>query len=451
MQSLNFYSHTPEDVAVEISRRNPTVPAEADVIVIGGGIVGLASAYFLAGRGLDVVVLEKDKIACQQSGRNWGFVRTQYRDPAELPLAMEALLLWPSLAQELGHATGWRRGGCLFLARDDSEGARFEKWYSDTRHMASNARMLSGSEVAAMLPDLRAKVSGALYTASDGQAEPLLATTAFAKAAESMGVRILEDCGALEIERTARAVSGVVTEHGLIRSKSVVCAAGASSHRLLRTVGLALPQQTIRNTVALTTPTRIVTESCFCGLGIGLRQRADGSCVLAAESTSDIDLTLDTIRAAPFFVAGYLRNRSAFCLKLGRSFLDDVYGRISWRDAERAIEPRRPRARPNLRRVRKTVALFRELFAGVEAVSIVKSWAGYIDVLPDALPVIDQPTEIPGLVLATGFSGHGFALAPAVGKVVAALVAGQSAGICLSPFRLDRFARGTYGLPYAPL
>lgn len=451
MQSLNFYAHTPEDVAAEISQHRPAVPAIADAAVIGGGIVGLASAYFLARRGLNVVVLEKDKIASQQSGRNWGFVRTQYRDPAEMPLAAEALSLWPTLAQELGHPTGWSRGGCIFLARDDSECTRFEKWRSDTKHIASGARLLSGGEVTAMLPSLRVSVPGALYTASDGQAEPLLATTAFAKAAESQGVRILEECGALEVETSGGTVSGVVTEHGLIRCKLVVCAAGTSSHRILRGLKLALPQQVIRNTVSLTSAIPAVSKSCFCGLGIGLRQRADGSCVLAAESTSDIDLTLDIMRGARFFAPGFLRNRSAFCLQLGRSFLDDVYARLSWREAERVIEPRRPRARPNLRRVRKTAAQFRELFTGVRDVTIVKSWAGYIDVLPDALPVIDQVAAARGLIVATGFSGHGFALAPAVGKVVAALAAGDPAALSLSAFRLDRFARGTYGLPYAPL
>lgn len=451
MQSLNFYAHTPEDVAAEISQHRPTVPASADVVVIGGGIVGLASAYFLARRGFSVIVLEKDKIASQQSGRNWGFVRTQYRDPAEMPLAAEALSLWPTLAQELGHATGWRRDGCIFLARDEAECARFEKWRSETRDIAAGARLLSGSEVAAILPSLRVSVPGALYTASDGQAEPLLATTAFAKAAESAGVRILEECGALEVETNGGMVSGVVTEYALIRCKSVVCAAGANSHRILRNLKVALPQQVIRNTVSLTSAIPAVSQSCLCGLGIGLRQRADGSCVLAAESTSDIDVSLDTLRSARYFVPGFLRNRSAFCLQLGRSFLDDLYARLSWQETERAIEPRRPRPQPNLRRVRKTAAQFRELFSGVDDVTVVKSWAGYIDVLPDALPVIDQAAEASGLIIATGFSGHGFALAPAVGKAVAGLAAGDSLAPTLSAFRLDRFTRGTYGLPYAPL
>jgi glycine/D-amino acid oxidase-like deaminating enzyme len=451
MQALNLYSHSPDDVVARIGQHREAVPRLADVVIIGGGIIGTASAYYLAKRGLSVVVTEKDKIASQQSGRNWGFVRTQYRDPAELPLAVEALLLWPLLERELGLEIGWRRGGCLFVAKNDAECAELARWQSNTRDVAKDARMLSGREVEALMPALGARVPGALYTHSDGQAEPGLATTAFARAAEQAGARILEDCGALAIETAGGAVEGVATEHGLIRAKMVVCAAGATSHRLLAGLNLSLPQQIVRNTVSLTSPTASLSQACFCGLGLGLRQRADGSCILAAESTSDIDLTLDSIRAAQFFLPGLLPNRKTFALNLGRPFLEELYRRLLLKDSERAIEPRRPRILPNLKRATETVALFQSLFEDVGPVSVRKSWAGYIDVLPDALPVIDRIAAVPGLIVATGFSGHGFGLAPAVGRNVAMLASGAQPVVALEPFRFDRFARGTYGRPHAPL
>ena len=451
MQALNLYPHCPQDVVAQLAQRPDAMPETADVVIIGGGIMGLASAYYLSQRGLDVVVTEKDKIASQQSGRNWGFVRSLYRDPAELPLAMLAMSLWPQLDNELNFHTGWRRSGCLFMARDDQERAVFEQWCEQAKDIVPDAGMLSAREVAAVFPALAANASDGLYNHGDGQAEPVLATSAFARAAESNGVRILEDSGGVEIDVANGSVSGVLTEHGYIRAATVVCAAGAFSHRLLRKLGLSLPQQVVRSTVSLTTPVAHFNAPCFCGHGLGLRQRPDGSCIIAAESAVDVDVTLDVFRGAKYFVPSFLAHKSTFSLSLGRPFINELGQRLGNEAARSTIEPRRPYIAPNRKRVRDNTAIFKRLFDAQGAAGISKSWAGHVDVLPDALPVIDTPDEVSGLLVATGFSGHGFGIGPGVGRVVADLVAGVDAEIDISAFRLNRFRLNTYKRPHAPL
>ncbi|SEG80897.1 NAD(P)/FAD-dependent oxidoreductase [Bosea lathyri] len=451
MPALSLLPHVPDDVMARLSARPAAFPERADAVVIGGGIMGAAAAYYLAGAGLETVLVERDRVSSQQSGRNWGFVRTQYRDPLELPLAMEALSIWPGLEQELGEATGWRRNGCIFVADTEEEQSAFARWQDRARDISPDARILSGREVSALLPALRRMTAGGLHTPSDGQAEPALATTAFARAAARSGVTILEDCGAIAIETAGGKVSGVQTEHGLIRCDVAVCAAGALSHRLLAPLGLDLPQQSVRSTVSLTAPLPPLAEACFCGFGIGLRQRVDGSCIIAADSSSDIDLSLDSFRAARFFLPELLRHRNGFALRLGRPFLDDLHERLAVPQHERALAGRRPSIPANRDRAARTSETVSRLFAGTEAIEIVKSWAGRIDVLPDALPVLDAPGGIAGLIVATGFSGHGFGLGPAVGRHVARLAKGDAPAEILAPLRFDRFARGTYARAHAPL
>lgn len=451
MSALSLFPHAPDDVVAQLGAEPVALPRQADVVVIGGGIMGAASAYYLAGAGLSTILIERDKVSSQQSGRNWGFVRTQYRDPLELPLAIEALTIWPELEQELGQAIGWRRTGCIFVAETETELQSFAHWHEATRDLAVDAQMLSGPQLAGLMPSLRGQAPGALHTPSDGQAEPALATTAFARAAMRRGVRVLDDCGALAIEVSGGRVSGVVTEHGLIRCGTVVCAAGLQSHRLLAPLGLALPQQGVRSTVSLTAPLPPLSEACFCGFGIGLRQRADGSCIIAADSRSDIDLSLDSFRASRFFLPELLRYRSGFAFRLGRPLLDDLHERLSVPKRERPVARRRPRIPANEARAAKTGESVRQLFAGADGIEIVKSWAGQIDVMPDALPVLDSPSEIAGLIVATGFSGHGFGLGPAVGRHVAGIANGAAPAAILTPLRFDRFARGTYSRPHAPL
>lgn len=413
--------------------------------------MGCSAAWYLAREKLRVVLLDRSRVASQQSGRNWGFVRSLCRDPLELPLAAMALSIWPDANAELGFETGWRRNGCLFLSANEKEHHSYSSWYAKARDIVRDTRLLDAKETAQRFPSLSRLAHGAIIAESDGQAEPTVATHAFARAAERAGAILLEECGVSAIETSGGQVRGVQTEHGLIRSPIVICAAGAQTHRLVHGVGMSLPQKTVRSTVALTRPMADLGMPCFVGFGLGLRQRPDGSCILATDAGTDIDITLDSFRASRYFLREVFRNRKGFSLRLGTPFLDDLHARLSVPRNRRAICPRNPEVPANPGRVREAGRLFTSLFTGAEPPQIVKSWAGNIDVMPDALPVIDGSGSVSGLALATGFSGHGFGLGPAVGRTLADLVLGLAPSIDLKAFAADRFTRGTYSRPHGTI
>ena len=291
--------------------------------------------------------------------------------------------------------TGWRQRGCLFIAADDAEQASHAGWLKDAGDRVHDTRLLSAAEVAERFPGLGRPTAGGILAASDGQAEPLLATLAFARAACAAGAVLIEDCGARAIETAAGRISGVVTEHGRIAASTVICTAGARSHRLLAGLIPALPQKTVRSTVALTAPMADLDLPCFVGAGLGLRQRPDGSCIIATDGGTDVDLTLDSFRAAGFFLRELIQRRRAFSLKLGRPFADDLIERLTEPATTRTLRPRAPDIPANPKRVSDAARRFATLFPAAGTPPIVKSWAGAIDVMPDALPVIDTPPPRP--------------------------------------------------------
>lgn len=451
MPPISLLRHAPSDAVSRLMDRTEPLPATADVIIIGGGIMGCSAAWYLARANLKVVLLEKNRIASQQSGRNWGFVRSLYRDPAELPLAAQALSLWPDLRAELGHETGWTRSGCLFLCADEAERRSYQAWLNAAGGMVSQTRMLSPDDVAARFPRISLRTEGAIIAEADGQAEPTLATLAFARAAINAGAVVLEDCGVSALETAGGSVCGVQTEHGPVRAPIVICAAGAQTYRLLQGLDVQLPQKVVRSTVSLTKPLPAMDLPCFVGYGLGLRQRPDGSCIIATDAGTDIDLTLDSLRASRYFLREVVRNHKGFSFRLGKPFVSDLYTRLSVPKSDWAIKPRDPDIAPNAHRVQENLKRFASLFAEMPPVEIVKSWAGNIDVMPDALPVIDASWPASGLIIATGFSGHGFGLGPAVGSTLSALARGAQPSTDLKPFSADRFLRGAYSRPYAAI
>jgi glycine/D-amino acid oxidase-like deaminating enzyme len=424
----------------------------SDVVVIGGGIGGSATAYHLARRGVGVVLVERNEIAGEQSGRNWGFVRQQGRDPAEVPLMMEANRIWRGLEQELGADIEWIQGGNLALAATPERVALFEAWLETARAAGLDTRVLSPREVAALLPGMARTWLAGLYTASDGHAEPAKATQALSDAAVKHGARVYPGCAVLDIETEGGRVSGVRTEAGTIRTRTVVCAAGAWSARLIRPLGLHLPQRWVRATVARTTPAPPLTRAGVWGPGVSFRQRRDGTLNLAAAGAADHDITFQSFRHARLFFPNYWKNRKLFRFHVGRPLLRDLAGLLPGSLARRhpLTWDRHTGPAPNPAKVRRSLAELRALYPSIGALEITRSWAGYIDATPDALPVVGEAGP-PGLVLATGFTGHGFAMGPIVGRLVTELVTDGTPSLDLRAFRFSRFAEGAVGTPRSVL
>src|SRR5436309_2372211 len=221
---------------------------QAEIVIIGGGIVGCAAAYYLARRGLAPLLLEGREVGGQQSGRNWGFVRQQGRDPLELPLMMESNRLWQGLEAELGADMEWVQGGNLALAASEERMALFEEWLGIARSFGLDTRLLRRRDLEAVAPGMHGSWVGGMYTPSDGHAEPAKATEAFARAAAARGATIETGRMAESLLTANGEIAGVVTDAGEIRTTRLVCAAGAWSAPLLRTVGLRLPRRLVRAT-----------------------------------------------------------------------------------------------------------------------------------------------------------------------------------------------------------
>jgi glycine/D-amino acid oxidase-like deaminating enzyme len=425
----------------------------ADVVVVGAGIVGCATAYHLARRGLRVAVVERASVAGEQSRKNWGFVRQQGRDPLEVPLVMEANRMWRGLAQELGADIEWTQGGNLALAADDARMARLEGWLGVAREFGLDTRLLRPHELGSVVPGLGGHWVGGMYTPGDGHADPEKTTDAFARAATGHGALIHLDCAVQAVTTRAGAVASVVTERGEIETSWVVCAAGAWSSRLLRRLGVDLPQRWVRGTVARTTSAPPVTACAVWAPGVAFRQRRDGSFNIAAGGALDHDVTLDSLRQLRFFLPNYWKNKALFRFHVGRPLLRSLASVLPGSTArrrplvwDRGVEPP-----PNASKVRRSLAELQRLLPSVPPLGIARSWAGYIDATPDLVPVLGAAPDTRGLVLATGFSGHGFAMGPIAGRLVSELIVDGKTSLDISGFRLSRFAEGAIGKPKSVL
>lgn len=435
----------PGDDLATAARPGPT----ADVVVVGGGIMGSAAAWYLASRGRGVTLLEKGRIAGEQSGRNWGWVRQQNRDPDELPMMIEANRIWQRLEADLGADIEWTMEGNLALARDPARMAFFRDWLDVGRGLGIDSRLLTESEIRARLPGISGSWLGGLFTPGDGHAEPTKATRALARGARARGAEIVEGCAVDRLLTDGHRVVGVETESGPVQASHVILAAGVWSARLLRDIGIELPVRIVRSTVASTGPVRPITAT---GVGyhpvVSFRQRRDGTLYLAAGGWSDYDITLESFRHLRKFLPNYVKNRRLLKIHLGRPLLDDVRRAVS-RDPMARMPWRRDRVlspAPSDEKVRVALAAFRDMFPDID-VGIARAWAGYTDTTPDAIPVIDQLGSHPGLTIAAGFSGHGFAMGPIVGRLLSELVVDGEPSVALDAFRLRRFTDGSYRKP----
>jgi glycine/D-amino acid oxidase-like deaminating enzyme len=421
-----------------------TLPVSVDVAIVGGGIVGCSAAYFLAREGLRVAVFEKGRIAGEQSGRNWGWVRQQGRSPVELPLMMRSLRLWLELREELGDI-GFTQGGSLYLAQDDAALAELEQWLSVAREHDLDTRLLDRQQLAAVLRTDEQRWSGALHTASDARAEPSRAAPAIASAAQKRGAQIFSHCAVRGIDRAAGRIQGVTTERGRVAASTVVCAGGAWTGSFCRSIGISFPQLSVLGTVARTAPTREILDGEAWCPAIAIRRRADGGYTVAHGGSFLHSLTPSTLRHARTFWPSFVQDRHSIRVRLDASFLDALRTPSSWSmdevspfERQRMLHPR-----PETRVLGQVRAALRRWFPEIAAAPFVETWGGMIESSPDVLPVISRVDGLEGFLVASGFSGHGFGIGPGAGKLIADMVRGVADRSEVHAFRLQRFFDGS--------
>ncbi|WP_417455253.1 NAD(P)/FAD-dependent oxidoreductase [Kiloniella sp.] len=424
---------------------NDQIPKHVDVVVIGAGIIGISIAYFLAKQGKKVLVCEKGRVAGEQSSRNWGWVRQQGRHSSELPIMKESLRIWRGLAEEIGEDLGFRQCGCLYLAETDAMEQENEGWIDIARQHSLDTKSLSGREVQSLLGQENKYWKSAIYTSSDGRAEPLIAVPRLASAAQGLGVTIIENCAVRSLDVMAGKLSGVYTELGRVNAAQVVSAAGAWSSLFAGFHNISLPQLKVKGTVARTEPVRGFFEGNAVSENIAFRKRIDGGYSIALADQTSHSITPDSFRYFSKFLPLMKKSYRDVSLKFDRSFFNEVGHRvknnptkISPFEKNRVLNPK-----PDENILKQMREALKSHVPELANAAFVESWAGMIETTPDVLPIVSQADHIDGFYMVSGLSGHGFGIGPGMGKVVADLICGRPMEYDLSRFRLDRFHDGS--------
>jgi glycine/D-amino acid oxidase-like deaminating enzyme len=426
---------------------SPILPKSADAVVIGGGIIGVFTAYYLARSGLRVALVEKGSIGAEQSSRNWGWCRQQNRDARELPLATKSLDLWEQFAADTGENTGFRRCGLFYLSNDEQEIAGWARWRDFARTVDVTTHMLDSAAATERGRATGRTWKGGVFSPTDGIADPARAAPAVARAIMKLGSSVHQNCAARGLEMEAGRVSGVVTESGVIRTKIAILAGGAWASSFCRQLDVRFPQASVRSSIlAVSAGTEGLPDTLHTS-GVSVTRRGDGGYTLAISGRGRVDVTPQQLRFSSQFIPMFLKRRKSLSPGGLEGFRSGHESLKRWQldrptpmEHMRILDPR-----PDPTTIELTHARALELLPELKKTKITAAWAGYIDSTPDGVPGIGEIPTLPGFILAAGFSGHGFGIGPGAGRLIADLVTGTKPIVDPLPYHPNRFTRSVWG------
>ncbi|RVT92910.1 NAD(P)/FAD-dependent oxidoreductase [Sphingomonas crocodyli] len=373
------------------------IATQADVLIIGGGLMGSATAFFLRQRGLSVIVLERGLVGQQASGVNFGNVRRQGRFLPQLPLAHRSRALWGRLPELIGEDVEFIVTGHLCLGYRDEDGEALEAYRSAARDYDLDLELLGPNALRERFPYLSREAIIGSMSPDDGHANPRLAAPAFARAAIRAGATVVENCEALTIEKVGEDFV-VQTAAGIYRAPILQISAGAWGAQIAERFGELVPLKAFGPQMAVTEPVRYAFKPV---LSVTTRDPLEG-------------IYFRQIPRGNVIFGGCLRESA---------------------DIDTA------RAQVNPDNTLHQVGQLRRIVPALASLRVIRVWSGVEGYLDDNIPVMGVSSAVPGLYYAFGFCGHGFQLGPGVGDVMAELIATGQTSTPIAPFAISRFAR----------
>ena len=368
---------------------------KASVVIIGGGVNGLAIAYNLAKLGMkDIIVLEKNYLGSGASGRNAGGVRAQFVLKENIGLAIKSQEIYKELSKELGFNVLFKQGGYLFLAHNDSEDNYLKKNVLVQNSLNVHSRIVYGDEIRKLVPSINTnKILSGSFCKTDGVVVHQAVVWGFAEQAKRLGVDIYQSTEVTSIQKFGRRVCGVHTNKGNIETNLVVNAAGARSRDIAKMIGIDLPNRPYRREMLVTESVKHFLNPMVISLNSGLyvNQTLRGEIVMGASNPSE--------------PSSYRIDSSMDFLKL-------------------------------------VTKAFNDLFPNLKDIHILRQWGGLYDISPDFSPILGRVEDLEGFILACGWSGHGLMLSPIIGRLISELIVDNKTSISIEPYNLRRFKEG---------
>jgi len=379
-----------------VTRPGDGLPGRADVVVVGGGVMGASIAFHLAEAGVgEVVLVERDQLASGSTSKAAGGVRAQFSDPLNIQLGARSLEAFADFGTRPGQEIDFRRVGYLFLLSRPEDVATFERSIELQHRLGVPSRLVDPAEARRLSPPIDTDgLLAAAFSPEDGLATPEAVVQGYAAGARRHGAHVATGCELLEVRLAGEAIAAVVTSRGVVETPALVCAAGAWSRRVGEMVGVDLPVTPSRRQVLLTEPVPWLPER--------------------------LPMTID-------LTSSFYFHREGPGLLMGMSLDDEPPGFNLERDdtwIPRLVEAMARRA-PSLAEV-----------------GVAGGWAGLYEVTPDHNALIGEAARPARFLYATGFSGHGFLQGPAVGEVVRDLFLGRPPPVDVTPLAVDRFHQG---------
>ena len=370
-----------------------TFPGHAEVVVVGGGAVGTSIAFHLAEAGTGVCLLERDALSSGSTSRAAGGVRTQFSDPLNIAIGLRGVDAFTRFAERPGWEIDFRQVGYLFLLDRPEDVERFERSVALQNELGVPSRVVEVAEAGRLSP--LAGLDGVLaatFCPLDGHASPEAVAQGYAAGARSHGADVVTGCSATAVALDGGEVRGVVTDQGTIETDTVVCAAGVWSPIFASTAGVELPVEPVFREVVTTSPVEALPDP--------------------------IPLTVD-------FTTGFYFHREGPGLLIGMS------------DRNQAPGFDAPTDPAWLEHLTEVAARRAPSFLDM---GLAHGWKGYYEITPDHNALVGQAPELERFFYATGFSGHGFMQAPAVGEITRDLILDREPFVDVSPLAAERFA-----------